>query len=182
MFTDVSEGQWFYDAVGYVYTNYIFNGVDTNRFGVNDNITRADFVTVLYRMEGSPAVSGKSKFPDVQNSSKYYYNAVVWASQNDIVKGYDTGKFCPKESITREQMMAFMYRYASYKGMDMTVKDPNRMDTFSDKDKVSKWAKESVRWAIGNGIINGSGGKIDPKGTALRCQVAQIIYNFSKVN
>lgn len=182
VFVDVSEGQWFYEAVGYVYTNYIFNGVDYNRFGVNDNITRADFVTVLYRMAGSPAVSGKSKFPDVQNSGKYYYDAVVWASQNDIVKGYNTGKFEPKQSITREQMMAFMYRYAAYKGMDMTIKDPNRMDTFSDKNKVSKWAVDSVRWAIGNGVINGSGGKIDPGGTALRSQVAQIIYNFSKIS
>ena len=181
IFNDVPEYKWFYKAIGYVYRHNIFNGVETNRFGVNENIKRADFVTVLYRMAGSPSVSGTSKFPDVSKKSSYYYNAVVWASQNGIVVGYDTGMFGPTDSVTREQIMTFMFRYAKYSGMNMNVKDPNRINTFPDKGEVSGWASKAVAWAIGNGIINGTDGKIDPRGTAIRCQIAQIIYNFCTV-
>lgn len=177
-FTDVKSSDWYYSAVGFVYSNYIFNGLPDGSFGVSGSITRADFVTALYRMAGSPSVSASSSFSDVRDSSIYYYAPVVWASENGIVLGNGDGTFAPGSYITREQMMAFMYRYAKFSGDDMSVAYPDRYDGFTDRSSVSSWAVDSVKWAIGNAIINGSDNKILPGGSAQRAQVAQVIFNF----
>ena len=177
-FIDVSEGDWYYDAIGFVYRNYIFNGIEENEFGVDIDISRADFVTVLYRMAGEPAVSGSSKFEDVQDSSIYYYKAVLWGSKNGIVYGTSDTEFDPETPVTREQMAAYMYRYAVYADMYEGVLDEDRYLTFPDHGDISDYAVEPLQWAIGNGIINGSDGLIDPQGNAERSHVAQIIYNF----
>lgn len=179
VFKDVKRGDWYYDAIGFVYSNRYFNGISSNEFGVNLSITRADFVTVLYRFAGSPEVSASSSFSDVKNSSIYYYNPVCWAAQNGIVLGYEDGRFDPAGKINREQMMAFIYRYVKAAGGDMQISSNEKFDSFTDTSGISDWAVQAIKWCTDKSIVNGSGGIVQPKGDAQRCQVAQITLNLS---
>ena len=178
-FLDVSSADWFYDAVIYASENGLFAGTSQVTFSPQSSMTRGMFVTVLYRLAGKPAVSADSTFPDVADKSQYYYDAVVWSNANNIVTGYDDGKFYPDNLITREQMAVIMYRYASYAGYDTTA-DSTKYDTFPDTGNVSAFAADAMKWSTSNGLINGSDGKLLPKDTASRAQVAQIILNFCR--
>lgn len=174
--TDVSEGQWFYKAVEHVVEEGYFKGVTDDSFAPQEKMTRAMFVTVLGRIAGVEETSdGTSDFADVKNG-QWFSGFVAWASEAGIVQGAD-GKFDPNGNITREQMAVFLYRYAQYAGLDLTV-DNDAVDKFSDFDNVSSWAKEAMFWAVSNGIINGTDLGLEPTATATRAQVAQIVLNF----
>ena len=180
-FTDVKEGSWYYDSVKYVYQNNIMTGLNTTTFGSTNNLTRGMMVMLLYKLEGQPTVTGAPKFPDVQDSSKYYYKAVKWATDKNIVTGYSNGNFGPTDKITRAQLAVILYRYAGYKKKDLTT--TANLTGFADSNQVASWAQEAVKWAVGKGIISGNENKqtgvktIDPKQNATRAQVATMIDN-----
>ena len=176
-FEDVSEAAWYYEAVNYVVDEGLFNGVSTTMFAPNETMSRAMLVTVLYRMEGEPAVPDESVFPDVAGGS-YYEKAVVWAAESGIVNGYSDGTFRPETGISREQMAAILYRYAAQKGGDMSA--AISLDAFSDASRVSGFAAEAVRWAVGRQLLSGIGaGMLDPQGYATRAQVAVVLMRFA---
>ena len=176
-FTDVKSGDWFYDAVKYAYENGLMNGTSATTFAPNGTMNRAMIVTVLYRLEKSPAVTVASKFTDVPDG-QWYSDAVAWAAANNIVNGYDETTFGPMNAVTREQMAAILYRYEQYKGMDTVTLEEN-LNRFPDKDKISAYAVPALQWAVGQKIINGNAdGTLDPTGTATRAQVAQIFTNL----
>ena len=177
---DVKPGTWYYKAVEHVVTNGYFKGVSENAFAPNDMMTRAMFVTVLGRVAGVAETADASPdFADVVPNS-WYSGYVAWAAENGIVQGMGDGKFGQGENITREQMAVFLYRYAKYAGLDTTVDGEDALKAFADADKVSSWAKDAMRWAVSNGIINGTGNGLEPLALATRAQVAQIILNFAK--
>jgi len=176
-FTDVPEGAWFFTAVEFVYKNELFTGTSATAFSPNTPMTRAMFVTVLHRLDKLPASGSGGGFSDVSNPSQYYYNAVLWANAKSIVTGYTDGTFKPDIQVTREQMAAIMYRYATHKGRDQTT--PGTVfDTFPDRSEVSGYAAHAMRWAVSWEIIRGSNGRLLPQNTATRAEVAQIIYNY----
>ena len=178
-FTDVKDTDWFANAVKYVYNNNIIKGYDDTTFAPNDNLTRGQLVTILHRMEGSPAVTGKTEFPDVQDSKQYYYKAVKWATDNKIASGYNTGKFGPEDNITREQLAVILNRYAKYKGKDVSAtKD---LSEFKDANKISSYAISQMKWAVGAGVITGNADKtLNPQGTATRAEVAAMLEKYCK--
>ena len=178
-FNDVLKGRWYYNAVKYAYTNKIISGYNDYTFAPSDKVTRGMFVTMLYNMSGKPAIKSKaSKFKDVKDSKKWYYKAVLWASENGIVSGYDNGNFGPNDNITREQLVVMLCNYAKYKKKD--VSKQGNITTFGDYKKVSGWAEKQVKWAIGAGVITGSNGNINPKGSATRAETASMIYKYCK--
>ena len=133
-------------------------------------------VTVLYRLEGSPAATGSNPYTDV-TSGLWYTEAVIWASTNSIVNGYGNGTFGPNDPISREQMATILYRYASYKGYD--VSSTADLSSFVDSSEISPWALTGLRWANANELINGLPGSIlAPKNDAVRVQVAAILHRF----
>lgn len=175
-FVDVAEGAWYYDSVKYVFDNSMMVGTSDTTFSPSATTTRGMIVTILYRLEGEPTVSGKSSFDDVV-SGRWYANAVQWAAENKIVGGYGDGTFGPEDPISREQMAAILYRYAAFKGYDMTKTAD--LSKFTDSDKISDWAKFALSWANAEGLINGKGnGILDPLGKATRAEVATILRNF----
>ena len=178
VFRDVRERDWYYPAVDYVYNNNLFGGTAPNTFSPDTPMTRGMFVTVLYRLEGEPEVRDGGQFKDVQDTSLYYYKAVTWANANNIVLGYNSGAFGPNDPVTREQMATIIYRYAQYKQRDMSSQG-SAFDVFPDKGDVSEYAAQAMRWAVTWSIINGSNGRLLPRNTATRAQVAQIIANYS---
>jgi hypothetical protein len=178
-FTDVPDYEWYYSAVYYCYDNSLFNGTSDTNFSPNGSMTRAMFVTVLYRMAGSPAVSGGTTFTDLV-ANEYYVNPVKWAAANGIISGYGDGKFGPDDPVTREQMAVIMYNYAKYSGKSVTATSAV-MNTFPDAGKVSDWAQTAMAWATTKKIINGSDGYLQPDGTAIRAQVAQIVKNYKEI-
>ena len=175
-FTDVSTMDWFYDDVKFVSEKGIMNGTSRNTFGPNVAITRGMIVTILYRMEGEPAVTRDCPFTDVKSGS-YYEKGVSWASENDIVSGYGNGIFGPNDEITREQLAAILFRYAQYKKFDVNAKTD--LTKYADYNKVSTWASNALNWANANGLVNGAGRtSLNPKGYATRCQSAAILHRF----
>ena len=176
-FTDVNEDSWFYNAVSFVLQEGMMNGTADDTFSPNLNTTRGMIVTILYRLENEPAVSG-NPFGDVE-TGKYYANAVVWAAANDIVNGYGEGIFGPEDNITREQLAAILYRYATSKGYDVSA--TGDLSAFADGATASDWATTALSWAVSNGIMNGKGdGVLDPTGNATRAEAAQMLMNFCK--
>ncbi|MBQ9460470.1 MAG: S-layer homology domain-containing protein, partial [Clostridia bacterium] len=175
VFADVRQGDWFYDAVQYAHGHGLMQGVGGGRFSPNSNVTRAMLVTILHRLEGEPTTVAPS-FTDVQKGS-WYYNAVAWAAENDIVEGYPAGVFGPADDITREQFAAVMFRYASHKGYDTSARAS--LGAFSDGSGINAWARDAMAWANAAGLINGvSGSKLDPAGRATRAQAAAILMRF----
>jgi len=175
-FSDVEPGTWYFEAVQYCYNNGIILGTSDTTFEPNTKLTRGMLVTILYRMEGSPKITGKNKFSDVA-SGKYYHNAVVWAEQSGIVNGYKgTTKFGPTDNIKRQDLACMLSNYANFKGK--YVKSNYGLDKFSDSSKVSTYALPAIKWSVKNNIINGSNGKLNPKGTATRAEAAAMLYNY----
>ena len=176
-FTDVKKSDWSYKAIKYMYGNKYISGTTSTTFSPKMKLTRGMLVTILHNMEGKPNVSGKSKFPDVQNTNEYYYSAVKWASKNNIVNGYNNGKFGPNDPITREQLAVMLNQYSIYKG---TYKKTNADFTkFSDSNKISDFAKWGMNWAVGTGVITGTTEKtLIPQGTASREEAAAMIYKY----
>ena len=175
-FTDVSEKDWFYGDVMFVYENGLMLGTSKTLFSPHGTATRGMMATILWRMEGSPVPKGKNSFTDVE-AGKWYADAITWTAENGIFAGYGKDKFGPDDPITREQLAAIFYRYADYKGYDLTVK--GNLDKFKDADKITDYAKTAMQWAVGSGLVKGkSGNLLDPQGTATRAEIAAMLHRF----
>ena len=175
-FTDVSEKDWFYSDVMFVYENGLMLGTSKTLFSPHGTATRGMMATILWRMEGSPVPKGKNGFTDVE-AGKWYADAITWTAENGIFAGYGKDKFGPDDPITREQLAAIFYRYADYKGYDLTVK--GNLDKFKDADKITDYAKTAMGWAVGSGLVKGkSGNLLDPQGTATRAEIAAMLHRF----
>lgn len=175
-FSDVSSGDWFYEAIRYMTQNGLMNGTGNGTFAPNATITRGMLVTILYRLDGEPAVSGTCPFTDIPSGS-YCEKAATWAAANGIISGYGDGHFGPNDAVTREQLAAILYRYAQYKGYDLSGSAD--LTGFTDQGTVGSFARPAMAWANGNGFINGTtGGALTPKGTATRAQTAMILMRF----
>ena len=175
-FTDVSEKDWFYGDVMFVYENGLMLGTSKTLFSPHGTATRGMMATILWRMEGSPVPKGKNSFTDVE-AGKWYADAITWTAENRIFAGYGKDKFGPDDPITREQLAAIFYRYADYKGYDLTVK--GNLDKFKDADKITDYAKTAMQWAVGSGLVKGrSGNLLDPQGTATRAEIAAMLHRF----
>lgn len=174
-FADVPADAWYYEAIAYICGKGMMNGVAGTRFAPQAELTRGMIVTILYRLETDPTDSA-ALFPDVPVDA-YYTNATAWASGNGIVTGYDDGTFRPEDSITREQLATILYRYAVYKGYDVT--ESGDLSGYTDADGISAYAKDAMAWANSEGLITGvTDTTLNPKGTATRAQVATILMRF----
>ena len=169
-FTDVARTRWSYNEILHAYKSGLINGLTTTTFGPQKNATRAQLATMLYRMAGTPAVTDSSSFTDL--TQDWYMDAIAWAQQNGIIDGLGNGKFGPNKNITREQLVTMLYR------MHKTPAASGTLDGFSDASAVSAWAKDAVQWAVECGILQGSNGKIKPKGNATREQVAAFLVRY----
>ena len=175
-FHDVTEGDWFYDAVRCAYENSLMDGVGDNLFAPNSQTTRAQLVTILYRLEGEPEVSGTSGFTDVE-AGTWYTDAVAWAAANGIVNGVSETEFAPGKDITREQLATILFRYAEAKGYDVSARAD--LSAYPDADQIQSYATESVAWAVAEGLIQGfEDNTLRPAGNATRAQIATILMRF----
>ena len=174
-FTD-SKDHWAKDAIAYVLDKGIMNGTSDSRFSPDESTTRGMIVTILYRLEGEPAAADAG-FSDVA-SGQYYTSAIAWASANQIVNGYGDGRFGPNDIITREQLAAILYRYAQYKGYDVTDGGMS-LHEYRDADQVSSYALSALQWAVSEELLQGVGTSlISPKTSATRAQAATILMRF----
>ena len=175
-FTDVKEGDWYYEAIKYVFDKSLMNGVSGTLFAPNSNLTRAMLVTILYRLEGSPVVTTSASFTDVP-SGQWYSDAIAWAETNDIVNGYGNGRFGTNDNITREQFAVIMYNYAVKKGHDISAAAD--LSAYTDADSISSWALGAMKWANTEGLIMGrTATTLAPRGTATRAEAATILMRF----
>lgn len=175
-FADVDELDWFHDAVVYVYNEGMMDGISATQFAPNSNLTRGMVVTMLYRLEGEPRVTGSSGFDDVA-SGAWYADAVTWAAENGIVNGVSDTEFAPNVNITREQLAAILYRYAEYNDYDVSGRDD--LSEFTDRSSISSYALDAMRWAVDEGLITGiTNTTIKPQGTATRAQAATMFMRF----
>ena len=174
-FSDVPDNYWGKDAIAFVTARELFNGISDDQFAPAAPMTRAMLVTVLHRLEDTPAAKVDAAFPDV-DAAAWYADAVAWASGNGIVTGTGSG-FEPDGQITREQLATILYRYADFLGLDTSA--AGALSQFSDGDKVSAWAEEAMQWAVGSGLLTGKGnGTVDPTGNATRAEVAAILQRM----
>ena len=176
-FTDLTPTQWYHDGIHYCLENSLMNGVGNGKFNPNGTTSRAMIVTILYRMEKTPAVTEANPFDDVEGG-KWYTDAVIWAAANKIVDGYGNGKFGPDDNITREQLAAILFRYAKFKSIDVSVGQDTNILSFEDIGSWSSWSVEALQWAVGAQIMNGKNGKLVPKGDASRAEAATMIQRF----
>ncbi|HIU71770.1 MAG TPA: S-layer homology domain-containing protein, partial [Candidatus Galloscillospira excrementipullorum] len=176
-FTDVEEGAWYYDAVAYVYDKGMMTGVTDTTFEPDATTTRGMIVTMLYRLEGEPAVDNAAAFADVA-AGAWYEKAVAWASQNGIVNGYGDDLFGPNDAITREQMAAILFRYAQYKGLEAVTLEEN-LGAFEDAGQISEYAVQAFNWVVGQGLMTGvTDTTLEPASSATRAQVATILMRY----
>ena len=179
-FTDVSESNWFFNNVKFVYQNGLMNGTSETTFSPYGTTTRAMVATTLWRMEGEPDATDANGFTDVENG-KWYTEAITWAAEKDITGGYGNGIFGTNDPVTREQLAGFFYNYAKYKGYDTKV--TGYIDRFTDKGDISDWAVDAMKWAVGYGLIEGKDNNIlDPQGYATRAEFAAMLHRFVEKN
>ena len=179
-FADVPSGSWYYDDVAYVYDTGLMTGLTATTFGPNLSTTRGMIVTILWRMENEPAARHGCPFADVRRGS-YYEQAIAWASENGIVTGFDSSTFAPDRAITREQLAAILFRFAAYRGMDAVTLREN-LSSFQDQAAISAYAVSALNWAVGEGLMQGTGDKLEPTGSATRAQVAAMLRRFIQRN
>ena len=179
-FTDVYEGQWYYEYVDEAYKLGLMTGVTDTLFKPSANMNRGMVAIVFYRMEGSPKVSYSGVFPDVANN-QYYTNAVIWAKQKGVINGYDNGTFKPLNNVTREEMATMIYRFAQYKGIN--VKSSKDISYFKDYKKITSYAKTPLQWSVDKGIMSGkdNGTRLDPQGLATRAEASKMLLNVYKL-
>ncbi len=175
-FTDVPASHWAHDDITYVYENDLMNGTDGSLFSPESTTTRAQVVTVLYRLAGQPAADWENPFWDVP-ASAWFHDAVTWAWENDITGGVSSTHFGAGNAVTREQLAAFLYRYAQDQGYDTSARAD--LSGYSDAGLVSSYATEALSWANATGLITGTTATtLSPKGSATRAQVATILSRF----
>ena len=175
-FTDVEENGWYHTGVDFMVRNGFMNGVADDAFDVDGNLTRAQLVTILYRIAGEPESTATNPFADVADG-QWYTNAVIWAAENGIVKGVNTTTFAPNDQITREQIATILFRYAKAEKVE------GKLAGFPDAGEVSDYAADAMAWAVEQGLINGiseSDGKtyLAPQETATRAQIAVILMRY----
>jgi len=177
-YLDVDQSLWYHEFIDYVIENGIMVGTGTNTFEPAANLSRAMMVRIFYNIEGQPATTGAVTFTDVSQGD-WYYDAVAWASANDIVTGYGATAFGPNDNVTREQMVTMLYRYARYKSYDTSSRGD--LSAFVDRDSVSDWAMDAMQWAVGTALVNGRDAThLAPTGTATRAEVATIMTKYCK--
>ncbi|NCB74870.1 MAG: S-layer homology domain-containing protein [Clostridia bacterium] len=175
-FSDLDTTLWYHEGVDYVLRNSLFKGITSTIFEPDEAMTRAMFVTVLYRLENKPEIPSGSPFDDVQ-SGAWYADAVTWAYNHNIVLGFDTDTFAPNEPVSREEMAAIMYRYASYKGYDVSA--TSTLSAYSDVASISDWALSPMKWSVAKELIVGmSSDKLEPQASSTRAQVAVVFMRF----
>ena len=176
VFADVQNNVWYSEAIAYVYNNGMMNGTEKG-FEPNAATTRAMIVTMLHRLNGTPA-AGVANFADVADG-QWFSEAVAWAAANGVVNGYSETKFAPNDEITREQLAAILYRYAQFKGLNVSAKGD--LSGFADGAAVSDWAVEAMQWAVGAGLLNGNEqGRLAPTSGATRAEVAMMLMRFAE--
>ncbi len=177
-FADVDDGDWFADAVRFVYENGMMLGVSETDFAPHSTTSRSMIVTILYRLEGEPVVDYAMDFTDVAEG-EWYTEAVRWAASESIVGGYGGGLFGADDAVTREQLAAILYRYAVYKGYDVSIGEDTNILSYADFADLSEYAIPAMQWACGAGIVNGtSESTLTPQGEATRAQVAAMLMRF----
>lgn len=174
-FTDVTEKDWFYDYVMDAVEQGLLRGVSDKEFAPNETMTRAMLVTVLHRVSGQEASDSTAPFTDVA-SGKWYTKAVNWAYEKGIVNGVTDTLFGCDHSITREQLTVMLYRFAKYKGINVSASA--ELDSFADSGNVSSYARKAIRWAVASEILSGDGAYLYPKANATRAQCAKMIVVF----
>ncbi len=178
-YTDVPVNVWYHEAVDHVVEHGIMEGTGENTFSPNATTTRAQLVTVLYRLAGSPEVELSGQFKDV-SADHWYAKAVAWAAESEITTGVSDEYFAPNKTVTREQVVTFLYRYARFMGMDVTAQGD--LSRFTDKDNVSAYARDAFNWAVETGVVNGmTETTLVPQGTSIRAQIATILMRFMEM-
>ncbi|MDR1821412.1 MAG: S-layer homology domain-containing protein [Oscillospiraceae bacterium] len=177
-FTDVRRDQWFYGDVAYCYANRIMAGVSGTEFAPGSPVTRGMLVTMLYQLQGKPAVSSDSSFPDI-TGSEWYAKPVAWAKQTRIVAGYDDGTFKPNKEISRQELVSVMYRYArDIDGQDVSAGSASQLG-FADNAQIQAWAADAIKWSVANKIVTGMPGNLfAPNDGATRAQAAVILHKY----
>lgn len=178
-YIDVNEGDFYYEAAKYAYKNGIMTGLSETIFGGDQLLSRAQFATILHRVEGKPAAEyDADRFTDVvlSDATSWYVEPVMWASEKGVITGYADGSFGPADSCTREQMITMMYRYAKASGYDVSAGAD--LSVFPDGADVSEFAQEAMSWAVAEGLISGDNGNINPQGIASRAQTVTIIKRY----
>lgn len=174
-FSDVSESDWYADEVAYVVQAGLMKGVSDDLFAPGWAVSRGTVATVLYRLDGSPAVTTGSPFPDVAAGS-WYADAVIWAQTTGVAAGYGNGTFGPDDNITREQLAVFLQRYAELKGQEIAS---GVVSGYYDSGSISAWALDGIKHAVGAGLITGKDGNLlDPRGLATRNQLAVVLQRM----
>lgn len=174
-FEDLSVGSWYHEATDFVIARGYMCGISETRFAPHGTLTRGQMVTILYRMEGEPQPEGQNPFTDVAEG-QYYTHAVCWAAKEGLVLGVDNTHFAPSAPLTREQLVVLMARYAAFRGKNVTSQES--LESFPDFQRVSNYAQEPMAWAVETGLICGMDGRLNPRGTATRSQVATIIMKL----
>lgn len=175
-FVDVADGDWYYAAVADLHSRGLLQGTDETHFTPDVPLTRGAAATLLYRLEQQPGTGSLTSFPDVETGN-WYTDGVCWAQENGVVNGYTDGRFGPNDPVTREQMVAILYRYAQFKGYAWNA--PAGLDAFTDADRVSPYAAEAMSWAVANGLIQGvGGGRLAPSAVATRAEIAALLSRF----
>ncbi len=179
-FKDVNNNDWYYGAVKYVYEKNLFKGTDSG-FEPDTSMTRAMLVTVLHRLDAPEKISLSGGFRDVAENV-WYSEGVNWASEHKIINGVSDNDFAPETSITREQIAVILYRYATYKGYDISAKNTDNISSFDDKDKISSYASDALNYIIEKGVLNGRGGNIiAPTEKVTRAEVAAMLMRFAEL-
>lgn len=179
-FVDVPSGAWYTPCVAYCYEHGLMNGISSTKFSPDAYVTRGMIVTVLYRMAGSPTVSGVTDFPDVRRG-EFYSDAVAWAVENGITRGYGDGYFRPDQNVSRAEMVTFMYRYANnVAGIDTS--GGRSLSGFKDANRIPDYAVDAFEWALDSGLISGtSSTTLSPTVSASRCQLAKVLMNLDQM-
>ena len=180
-FGDLTAAAWYHDGVHYCLENGLMRGVSGGKFLPDGSTTRAQLVTILWRLEGSPETTGAVRFGDTAGGA-WYTEAVRWAAGCGVVKGYDNGCFGPNDAVTREQMVTILYRYAQYKGYDVSAGKDTNILSFDDAFAVSEYAIPAMQWACGSGMVHGiardGGMLLAPRDTTTRAQTATLLMRF----
>lgn len=180
-FGDLTAAAWYHDGVHYCLENGLMRGVSGGKFLPDGSTTRAQLVTILWRLEGSPETTGAVRFGDTADGA-WYTEAVRWAAGCGVVKGYDNGCFGPNDAVTREQMAAILYRYAQHKGYDVSAGEDTNILSYDDAFAVSEYAIPAMQWACGSGMVRGIAQKggmfLVPGDTTTRAQAATLLMRF----
>ncbi len=176
-FTDVATNAGYYNAVKYCYEKNMIQGTTNTTFSPNSTITRAQILTILWRQAGAQTQTPAGLYKDMPGNSDYY-NAVIWATRNNIAQGYEDGRFYPDRPINRQELATFLYRYQVNFKRGTTAGSVNNLNSYTDGSQVGVWALPAMRWAVGNGIVSASGNRLSPKDAAPRWQAATAMYMY----